>query len=72
MKREQRRAELERISRGKNGMLRLHHMRQLALGTHGSPPVIRPNDSLEHMIQEILDAEFKAEEIEEHSSQSNS
>lgn len=58
MTREERRADLERIARGKNGMLTLHRIRQLATGSAGSTPIVRPNDSLERMIKEILDAEF--------------
>ena len=59
MTREERRRELERIARGKNGMLTLQRMRQVALDEPpGSMPVIRPNDSFEQLIQDILDAEF--------------
>ena len=58
MTREERRAELERIARGKNGMLTLHRLRKLAIGDSHSTPLVRPNDSLDRMIQEILDAEY--------------
>ena len=62
MTREERRAQLERISRGKNGMLTLQRLRQIATGKAGSTPIVRPNDSLEKMIQEILDNEFPEEQ----------
>jgi hypothetical protein len=63
--REERRMELERISRSKNGMLELHRLRQVALGNKAkSMPVARANDSLERMIHDILGHEFPQEQVE--------
>lgn len=57
--REERRLELEQISRGKNGMLDLHRLRHIACGNKaGSMPIVRANDSHEQMIHEILGHEF--------------
>jgi hypothetical protein len=63
--REERRMELERISRSKNGMLELHRLRQVALVNKAkSMPVARANDSLERMIHDILGHEFPQEQVE--------
>ena len=56
---EERRIELERISRGKNGMLDLHRLRHIACGNHAdSMPVVRANDSHEQMIHKIWAMSF--------------
>lgn len=45
LSREERRIELEQISRGKNGMLELHRQRHIACGNKaGSMPFVRAND----------------------------
>ena len=63
--REERRIALEQISRGKNGMLELHRLRHIACGNHAdSMPVVRANDSREHMIHEILGHEFPQSQVE--------
>ena len=65
LSREERRIELEQISRGKNGMLELHRQRHIACGNKaGSMPVVRANDSHEQMIHEILGHEFPQEQVE--------
>ncbi len=57
--REERRIELEQLSRGKNGMLELHRLHHHASGNKaGATPVVRANDSHERMIHEILGHEF--------------
>ncbi len=65
LSREERRIELEQISRGKNGMLELHRLRHIACGNKtSSMPVVRANDSHEQMIHEILGHEFPQEQVE--------
>jgi hypothetical protein len=56
---EERRMELEQISRGKNGMLELHRLHHIAIGNKaGALPAVRANDSHERLIHEILGHEF--------------
>ena len=59
LSREERRIELEHISRGKNGVLELHRLHHIASGNRsGATPVVRANDSHERLIDEILGHEF--------------
>ena len=59
LSREERRIELEQISRGKNGILELHRIHHIASGHRtGAIPVVRANDSHERLIHEILGHEF--------------
>ena len=62
---EERRIELEQISRGKNGMLEIHRLHHLASGDRaGAIPVVRANDSHERLIHEILGHEFPQSQVE--------
>ncbi len=62
---EERRIELEQISRGKNGMLEIHRLHHLASGDRaGAIPVVRANDSHERLIHEILRHEFPQSQVE--------
>ena len=62
---EERRIELEQISRGKNGMLEIHRLHHLASGDRaGAIPVVRANDSHERLIHEILGHEFPQGQVE--------
>ncbi len=54
MTRVERRDQLHRIARSKDGMLQLQTLRQRLCG----PIPVRNDDSLERLITEILNAEF--------------
>ena len=59
LSREERRIELEHISRGKNGILELHRLQHIASGNKSvATPVVRANDTHERLIDEILGHEF--------------
>ena len=65
LSREERRIELEHISRGKNGVLELHRLHHIASGNRsGAIPVVRANDSHERLIHEILGHEFPQGQVE--------
>lgn len=56
---QERRIELEQISRVKNGMLELHRLHHHASGNKAvATSVVRANDSHERLIHEILGHEF--------------
>ena len=65
LSREERRIELEQISRGKNGILELHRLHHIASGSKaGAVPVVRANDSHERLIHDILGHEFPQGQME--------
>ena len=50
LSREERRIELDHISRGKNGILELHRLHHIASGNRsGVAPVVRANDTHERL-----------------------